>query len=79
MRTHTFSPCIPRYFLLQNAIRQALQRLHLDDNRIESVERRAFMNLDKLRHLSLRGNKLTSISDEAFQVRGLYPLQIARI
>lgn len=41
----------------------------MDDNRIESVERRAFMNLDKLRHLSLRGNKLTSISDEAFQVR----------
>lgn len=40
----------------------------MDDNRIESVERRAFMNLDQLRHLSLRGNQLASIADEAFQV-----------
>lgn len=48
---------------------QALQRLHLEDNRIETIERRSFMNLERLRHLSLRGNKITSISDETFQVR----------
>lgn len=42
--------------------------MNLDDNRIETVERRSFMNLDKLRHLSLRGNKMVTISDEAFQV-----------
>uniref|UniRef100_A0A1B0CGW6 Putative membrane glycoprotein lig-1 n=1 Tax=Lutzomyia longipalpis TaxID=7200 RepID=A0A1B0CGW6_LUTLO len=39
----------------------------LSDNQIEKIERRAFMNLHQLRVLNLRGNKLTSISDEAFQ------------
>lgn len=33
-----------------------------------AIERRAFMNLDQLRYLTLRGNKLETISDEAFQV-----------
>lgn len=47
---------------------QKLHTIKLRDNKIERLERRAFMNLDKLSHLSLRGNKLTSISDEAFQV-----------
>lgn len=48
---------------------QKLHTIKLRDNRIERLERRAFMNLDKLQHLNLKGNKLMSISDEAFQVR----------
>lgn len=47
---------------------EALQRLYLDDNLIDKVERRAFMNLDELEHLSLRGNKLNSLAEESFQV-----------
>lgn len=47
---------------------QALKRVLLDDNRIEKIERRAFMNLRQLRQLRLRGNKLSEISDEGFQV-----------
>lgn len=54
---------IIRYFFFQ-----ALEKLQLDDNRITSIERRAFMNLDRLRYLTLRGNKIESILDEAFQV-----------
>lgn len=45
-----------------------LNRLHLNDNRITKIERRGFMNLDNLKYLSLRGNKLSTISEEAFQV-----------
>lgn len=47
---------------------QKLHTIKLRDNKIERLERRAFMNLNKLSFLSLRGNKLSSISDEAFQV-----------
>lgn len=47
---------------------ELLQTLRLDDNKIELLERRAFMNLDSLKVLILRGNKLNSISDETFQV-----------
>lgn len=39
----------------------------MDDNAITRIDRRAFMNLDHLRILNLRGNKLAFISDEAFQ------------
>lgn len=39
----------------------------MDDNAITRIDRRAFMNLDHLRILDLRGNKLAFISDEAFQ------------
>lgn len=46
----------------------SLKHLVLDDNRIEKIERRGFMNLDQLKTLSLRGNKISSISDESFQV-----------
>ena len=49
-------------------IRQVLNKLLLNDNRITKIERRAFMNLDQLRQLNLRGNKLDTISDESFQV-----------
>lgn len=51
---------------------QKLHTIKLRDNRIERLERRAFMNLDKLQHLNLKGNKLMSISDEAFQVRNFH-------
>lgn len=47
---------------------ELLHTLRLDDNKIELLERRAFMNLDSLKVLILRGNKLNSISDETFQV-----------
>lgn len=39
----------------------------MDDNRIERLERRAFMNLNRLKVLNIRGNKISSISDETFQ------------
>lgn len=51
---------------------KALRKLHLDDNKIERVERRAFMNLDELEHLSLRGNKLNNLAEESFQVFNKY-------
>lgn len=44
-----------------------VERILLDDNRIERLERRAFMNLNHLKVLNLRGNKISSISDEAYQ------------
>lgn len=40
----------------------------MDDNKIERIERRAFMNLNELEHLSLRGNKLNNLAEESFQV-----------
>lgn len=46
----------------------SLKHLNLDDNKIEKIERRGFMNLDQLKTLSLRGNKISTISDESFQV-----------
>lgn len=45
----------------------SLEQLHLDDNRIENLERRSFMNLENLKRLNLKGNKISSISYEAFQ------------
>lgn len=45
----------------------SLEQLHLDDNRIENIERRAFMNLVKLKRLNLKGNRISTISYEAFQ------------
>lgn len=49
----------------------SLRQLTLDDNRIEKIERRGFMNLDQLKTLSLRGNKISSLSDESFQVSSI--------
>lgn len=43
----------------------------MDDNKIERIERRAFMNLNELEHLSLRGNKLNNLAEESFQVSWL--------
>lgn len=47
---------------------QELTQLQLDDNRITTIASRAFMNLNKLKYLTIRGNKLDTVSDEAFQV-----------
>uniref|UniRef100_A0A336KC85 CSON002513 protein n=1 Tax=Culicoides sonorensis TaxID=179676 RepID=A0A336KC85_CULSO len=46
---------------------RSLQKIRLEDNKIERIERKAFMNLDKIRTINMRGNKINSISDEAFQ------------
>lgn len=54
--------------LIESFLPQKLHTIQLRDNKIERLERRAFMNLDKLQNLNLKGNKLSSISDEAFQV-----------
>lgn len=45
----------------------SLEQIHLDDNKIESLDRRGFMNLENLKRLNLKGNRLSSISYEAFQ------------
>lgn len=41
--------------------------LNLQDNKIEKIERRAFMNMNRLKYLNLRGNKMKAINDESFQ------------
>lgn len=58
---------IPNFLLIIFCF-QELTRLQLDDNRITTIEKGAFMNLNKLKYLTLRGNKLDLVSDEAFQV-----------
>lgn len=50
-----------------------LSRLELRDCSIESIEPRAFSNLDRLKYLSLRNNKLESIDAE--MLHGLYNLK----
>lgn len=55
-----------KFFL--SFLHKELTSIQLDDNRIKSIEQRAFMNLNKLKYLTLRGNKLEAIADEAFQV-----------
>lgn len=60
--------CLQCVFNFKSFIIKALRKLHLDDNKIEKIERRAFMNLDELEHLSLRGNKLNNLAEESFQV-----------
>lgn len=47
---------------------QSLARIQLDDNKITAIDRRAFMNLNQLQYLTLRGNKIQVVADEAFQV-----------
>lgn len=47
---------------------QSLARIQLDDNKITAIDRRAFMNLNQLQYLTLRGNKIQAVADEAFQV-----------
>lgn len=42
--------------------------INLEDNAIDRIERRAFMNMKLLKYINLRGNKIKDITDEAFQV-----------
>lgn len=46
---------------------ESLQQLHLDDNKIERIEKRSFMNLRSLKRLNLKGNKISNAGEEAFQ------------
>lgn len=39
----------------------------MDENRIEKLERRAFMNLDILKRLNLKGNLIKVVAAETFQ------------
>lgn len=45
----------------------SVEEIYLDDNQIERLERRGFMNLNRLKTLILRGNRISTISDESFQ------------
>lgn len=42
--------------------------INLEDNAIDRIERRAFMNMNRLKYINLRGNKIRDMTDEAFQV-----------
>ncbi|XP_051160683.1 chaoptin isoform X1 [Leptopilina boulardi] len=55
LTTHTFVDLI------------MLTTINLQDNIIDRIERRAFMNMNRLKYINLRGNKIRSIADEAFQ------------
>ncbi|XP_072751646.1 chaoptin isoform X2 [Anoplolepis gracilipes] len=44
-----------------------LMTIDLEDNVIDKIERRAFMNMNRLKYIKLRGNKIRDITDEAFQ------------
>ncbi|XP_014224745.1 chaoptin isoform X2 [Trichogramma pretiosum] len=44
-----------------------LQTIDLEDNLITNIERRAFMNMNRLKFINLRGNKIQTLHDEAFQ------------
>ncbi|XP_038217334.1 chaoptin isoform X2 [Zerene cesonia] len=44
-----------------------LQEILMEDNLIETIERRAFMSLDNVKIIKLQGNRLNDISEEAFQ------------
>ena len=44
-----------------------LERLILDDNRIQTIETKAIVEMTGLRYLSLEGNELKSLPGEAFQ------------
>lgn len=46
----------------------AVVTINLEDNIIEKIDRRAFMNMYRLKYINLRANKIKDIADEAFQV-----------
>ena len=52
---------------------QDLHALHLDANRLTTLDDSHFQGLVNLRHLILANNQLHSISKGAFQVPGLRP------
>lgn len=43
-----------------------LRQIHLDDNRIDKLEKLSFANLESLQTLSLKGNKIATITHESF-------------
>ena len=44
-----------------------LERLLLDDNQISQIDSKAFVDMTGLRYLSLEGNRISRLPDEAFQ------------
>lgn len=62
---NTISQILPYAF----ADLQDLHALHLDANRLTSLDDSHFQGLVNLRHLILANNQLHSISEGAFQVR----------
>ena len=46
---------------------ESLELLHLDDNRIEMLESRSFVEMRNLKCLTLEGNKISKLEDETFQ------------
>lgn len=42
-------------------------KIHLDENRISRIEKHAFVNMERLRWLILRGNQIEKLDVEAFQ------------
>lgn len=49
--------------------------INLKDNAIGRIERRAFMNMNRVKYINLRGNKIREMDDEAFQVSTFMQLQ----
>lgn len=46
---------------------ESLEVLHLDDNRIDVIDSRSFVEMKNLKCLTLEGNKITNLKDETFQ------------
>ena len=46
---------------------ESLELLHLDDNRIEMLDSRSFVEMRNLKCLTLEGNKISKLEDETFQ------------
>ena len=46
---------------------ESLEVLHLDDNQIEKIDSKSFVDMRSLKCLTLEGNKLTQLADETFQ------------
>jgi len=44
-----------------------LRVLHLDDNQIEQVDSKSFVDMGSLNYLSLEGNRISRLADETFQ------------
>lgn len=66
---NTISQILPYTF----ADLQDLHALHLDANRLTTLDDSHFQGLVNLRHLILANNQLHSISEGAFQVRDHIP------
>ncbi|XP_023332215.1 chaoptin, partial [Eurytemora carolleeae] len=56
---------------------EKLETLLINDNRIQTIESRAFVEMRALKHLNLEGNQIVSLNDESFQ--NLHSLQILNL